>query len=191
MQLDVDTSKVAILADAFGANIKQMKRAEVRALNKTMRWVLKNVVKQVGKEAKVAAKLIHQRVRAFKATTRNRRGRVWAGLKPIAAHRLGKVRQLKRGGVRAGRHKFDDSFVFTSKKGNVTVFQRTGESKRRMKKGRYAGTGVKREPIQRAELEMDTQKIRSILDEYFGQANAKFLELLRVELKYEVFVKNA
>lgn len=191
MQVKINTTGIVTLADAFGATTKQMRKAEVRALNKTLRWVLKNVVRNISKEAKVAQKLIRQRVRAFKATARNRSGRVWAGLDPIAAHRLGKVRQLKRGGVRAGRHKFNDAFIHTSSRGNVTIFQRTGEAKRTTKRGRYAGTGIKREPVERVELELDNVNIREVLDEWFGKANKKFLQIFASELRYETVIKNA
>lgn len=186
MELLIDTTRVAILADAFGANMKQMQAAEVRALNKTMRWVRTRAVRTVSKEMKVAAKLVRQRIADFKATRQRRVGKVWVGLRPIAAQRLGKVRQNRRG-VRAGRHSFKGAFAVDTGRGNLAVFQRTGEPKRKMRSGRYAGK--MREPIERVELELDQQAVTDALDELFSGANTRFLKVLRQELKYQVFVK--
>nr|BDD46291.1 hypothetical protein 11 [Gammaproteobacteria bacterium] len=191
LELTINTAGVITLADSFGATAKQTRRAEVRALNKTMRWVLKNVVKQVGKEAKLPAKLIRQRIHVFKASAKKRSARIWAGLDPIPAHRLGKVKQLKRGGARAGRHTFRNAFVVGSISGKPVIFQRTGEAKRLTRKGRYAGTNIKREPLQVPKLALDTVSIRGVIDEWFGKANKRFLELFAAELRYEVFVKHA
>ena len=190
MQVDIDTSRIAVLADSFGASIKQMRKAEVRALNKTLRWVVKNIIKNIGREAKLPAKLLRQRIRAFKATTRNRSGRVWAGLQPLMAHRLGAVRQMKRGGVRAGRHRFDNAFVHTTSNNKLIVFQRTGEAKRLMKKGRYADTRIKREPVDKAKLDLHTSDVQKVVNEWFGKAQAQFFIVFKRELNYEVFVKN-
>lgn len=186
MRLDIDTSRVAMLADAFGANMKQMQAAELRALNKTMKWVRTRAVRAVSKEAKVAAKVVRQRIRAFKATKRNRIGRVWAGLAPISASRLGKARQLKRGGMRVGRYTFKGAFPGKDGKG---IFRRTGESKRRMKRGRYAGQ--MREPIEAVKLDIDTSALRDRVTELFNEAQKRFFVVFRQELKYQVFVKNA
>jgi len=186
MQLTIDTHGVVILADAFGASMKQMEAAEVRALNKTVNWLRSKAVQSVSKEMKVAAKLVRQRIAAFKATRRKRYGKVWAGLQPIAAHRLGAAKQTRKG-VRAGRHSFDGAFVRTTENGKLTVFQRTGEPKRRMSKGRYAGK--MREPIERVELDLDQQAVTDALDELFGQAQQRFFTVLKQELKYQVFVK--
>lgn len=190
MELLIDTTRVTILADAFGANMKQMQAAELRALNKTMSWLRTRTVRTVSKEMQIAAKVVRQRVRAFKASRRRRIGKVWAGLQPIAAHRLGSVKQLRKG-VRAGRHVFDGAFALYSKRGSVAVFQRTGEPKRVTQRGRYAGTNIKREPIERVELELDKQKVRDAIDELFSSAQRRFLEVLKQELKYQVYVKNA
>lgn len=188
MELVIDTHRVVILADAFGATMKQMEAAEVRALNKTVNWVRSKAVRSVAKEMKVAAKLVRQRIAAFKATRRKRYGKVWAGLKPIAAHRLGKVKQTRRG-VRAGRHSFTGAFAANTGRGKQAVFQRTGEPKRKMRTGRYAGK--MREPIELVELELDQQKVTDALEELFGSAQQRFFEVFKQELKYQVFVKNA
>lgn len=188
IELQIDTTSVAILADAFGANMEQMQAAEVRALNKTMKWVRTHSVRAVSKEMKVAAKLVRQRIRAFKATRRHRIGKVWAGLEPIAAHRLGRTKQNRRG-VRAGRHLFPGAFTADVGRGKLVVFKRTGEPKRQMKRGRYAKRNIKREPIERVELEMDQQAITDALDDLFAGANERFFEILRQELNYQVFVK--
>ncbi len=188
MELVIDTSQVAILADAFGATMKQMEAAEIRALNKTMNWLRTHAVRAVSEETKIAAKVVRQRIRAFKATRRRRFGRVWAGLRPLAAHRLGAAKQLRRG-VRAGRHVFEGAFVVATSKGKQVVFQRTGEAKRKMTKGRYAGK--MREPIERVDLDIDTEQVRDRLNDLFNEAQQRFFEVFRQELKYQVFVKNA
>lgn len=186
--MQIDTSRVAILADAFGASIKQMRAAEVRALNKTMKWLRTHAVRAVSKEMKVAAKIVRQRIRAFKASRRRRVGRVWAGLQPLGVHRLGTVKKLRRG-VRVGRHTFKGAFGVDTGKGKISVFQRTGESKRKMQRGSY--TGKMREPIERVDLDIDTDPVRDRLKELFGEAQRRFFEVFRQELKYQVYVKNA
>lgn len=190
MRLDVDTSRVALLADAFGANIKQMQAAELRALNKTMTWLRTHTVRAVSKETKVAAKILRQRVAAYKANRRNPRGRVWAGLDPIKARRLGRFRQLKRG-VRMGRHVFEGAFLTAMQTGHTSIFERTGEAKRMMKRGRYAGKDIKREPIREVKLDINTDAVQDKIDAVFGEAQARFFIALRQELKYQVFIKNA
>lgn len=188
MQMQIDTSRVVFLADAFGASIKQMQAAELRALNKTMSWLRTRAVRAVSKEMKVAAKVVRQRIRAFKASRARRYGRVWAGLQAIAAHRLGKIKKLRRG-VRAGRHTFEGAFPVDTGKGKIAIFQRTGESKRKMRKGRYAGK--LREPIERVDLDIDTPTVRDALDELFTEAQQRFFVVFRQELKYQVNIKNA
>ncbi|MDZ7804334.1 phage tail protein [Thiohalophilus sp.] len=191
LSLDIDTQKIALLADAFGANIKQMRKAQIRALNKTMKWVRGKAVKAVAKELEIPQKIARQRVAAFRASARMPRGKVWSGLQPMKASRLGKVKQLKRGGVRAGRHVFDDAFAIQTRGGRYQVFRRTGEPKRETRRGRYAGTGIKREPVEFVELEWDTAQVLDILDDAYKQAPSRYFEILRQELKYEVFVKSA
>jgi len=188
MNFDIDTAGVIRLADAFGANIKQMRRAETRALNKSIKWGVGKIAREVGKEVKIPAKLIKQRVRGFKATRRKARARIYAGLNAIKAKRLGKVRQLKKG-VRAGRHTFKGAFVTATSNAHTGIFERTGEKKRTMKSGSYAGKNVKREPIREVELDINTQSVTAIIDKWFGRIQERFFEIFKRELKYEVFVK--
>lgn len=188
MRFDIDTAGVIRLADAFGANIKQMRRAETRALNKTLRWGIKNIAKELGKEIKIPAKLIKQRIRGFKATRRKARARIYAGLNAIKAKRLGKVRQLKKG-VRAGRHTFKGAFITATSNAHTGIFERTGEKKRAMKSGSYAGTNVKREPIREVELDINTQSVTAIIDKWFGRIQEQFFVILKGELRHEVFGK--
>lgn len=189
MRLEVDTTRIAILADAFGANMKQMEAAELRALNKTMAWLRTRAVRAVSEEMKLAAHLVRQRVANYRATRRQKRGKVWAGLRAIEARRLGRFRQLKTG-VRVGRHTFKGAFISAMDNGRTGIWERTGEAKRTTTKGRYAGTNTKREPIREVKIEMN-QETRDALAELFGQANERFFTVLRQELKYQVYVKNA
>lgn len=191
LQIEVDATRIVRLADAFGANIKQMKAAQFRALNKTLRWVRGRSVKAISHELNIPQKLAKQRVAHFLAKRSSQHGRVYAGLNPISARRLGKVKQLKRGGVRVGRHKFDDAFAVDTGKGRLKVFRRTGEAKRKPTKGRYAGTGIKREPIEGVDLDVDINYVRDALDDVYSQAGERYFTILKQELKYEVFVKNA
>ncbi|RKT98737.1 phage tail protein, partial [Burkholderia sp. Nafp2/4-1b] len=55
-------------------------------------------------------------------------GKVWLGLNPIEAHRLGAVRRTKKG-MRAGKTLFDGAWRKTKAQPNGAIFRRVGKSR--------------------------------------------------------------
>ena len=190
MQLDIDTSGVAILANQMGANLKQMRAAELRALNKTMTWLAGRAARAMSQEAKIAVKIAKQRIRAYKASRSTLTGRAWVGLNPLPAHRAGQVKQQRKG-ARAGRHLFAGAFAVDTGKGKVAIFQRTGEAKRTMRRGAYRGSKIKREPIERVDIELDTPAVRSAIAAVFNGAQQRFWQVLQQELNFSTRVRRA
>jgi len=190
MRLLVNTDEVELVAQEFGATMRQIDVARIRALNKSLRWARGRLIRALGAEARVVLKVIRQRVKLYKASRRDPSGRIWVGLEPLSANRLGKARQLKRGGVRAGRHLFGDAFLAKPPgQNNLTVFARTGDDPRKMTKGRYEGK--KREPIEKVELDLDSGENRRLVDEWFDKVHERFQKTFVQEIKYEVVIKNA
>lgn len=124
LKVEVDISKVLILGRVLSE--AAMIRAWRRALRKTANWVKGQTAKAVSKETKIAQKVIRQRLYFFLRSKAE--GKVWLGLNRIEAHRLGKVRQTRKG-VSAGRFSFPGAWLKKKVAPEGPIYRRVGENR--------------------------------------------------------------
>lgn len=132
---------------------KTLAPAAARTINRTLSSVRSQSARQVAKAFGTAKKNVDIRVsypRFARAKPNKLSANVAVFARPVPAHRFGTPRKSATGvtvkGPAGGRWNFPGAF--TLQRGNTRlVLGRTGERKRRMKRGRYVGTKIKREPV--------------------------------------------
>lgn len=73
---------------------EQVPLAMASAINRVGSSVRGKLAKDLAKEAGVKPGVVRARIKFFKAHRRKLLGRMWVGLQPIPAHRLGRAKQL-------------------------------------------------------------------------------------------------
>ena len=131
LKIDIDVGHVLKLVQ--GLPPSAMQNAWRRTLRKTGNWIKGLTAKAVGTEMKVPQKLIRQRLYFFLRSRDS--GKVWLGLNPLEANRLGAVRQT-RTGVTAGRHRFAGAWRMDKRAPDGPVYQRVGKERLPYKKVR-------------------------------------------------------
>ncbi|QDQ28240.1 phage tail protein [Chitinimonas arctica] len=165
LKVQLDTRQVNDLLN--GLPPAAMQAAWRRTLRKTSTWVKSQIAKIVAKDTKVPQKVLRQRLYFF---LRSRdAGKVWLGLNPLQANRLGTPRQTRRG-VTVGKHRFAGAWTMAQRAPAGPVFQRTG-------KGRY--------PIAEVKLEWDAPG-EAAFRQVAAQVEARLLVVLQQEVNYEL-----
>jgi len=102
-----------------------IKKAAVRALNKTARWLRTDISRNTAKELNIKVGLVRNSLRLQRATYNNLESIVSLGKRSgvIKAIDLGNARQNARG-VKAGRRQFHHAFIATMNNGHKGVFER-------------------------------------------------------------------
>ena len=121
---------VDITADGFeqlkhflGATESQIKKASVRALNKTALWLRGKSVKALSEQSDVQQKHLRKRIQVVRANSRSLKAFVLANTMGVKAALMGKMRQTAKG-VRVGKHSFDGAFIAKMPGGHTGVFKR-------------------------------------------------------------------
>lgn len=145
-----------------------------RASRKTAGWVRTQMARAIGNEARLPKRILASRGHLYDKGWRTGGGggvafKVWFGLDPIFADRIGKPVKLARG-YRVGKHSFKTAFM--------------------PRRGRYAGklyhrTTDARLPIMRARVEID-ELGRRVFERLEPQIEARFRALVEHELRYEI-----
>lgn len=184
-RLTIDPEQYGAVLRAFKTLPGEIDKAEIRALNKTARWVKTQVVRETSQAAKIAGKIVRDRIRILRASKRRAFAKVWYGLNPIPARLLGNVRQTKSG-VRAGRHSFPGAFVTGFKSGRTGVYQRA-QPGRRWSAGR-SHQAKPNLPLKESELKLDSEEVQRAIHRTYTRAGERFVTLLRQELNYIINV---
>ncbi|WP_035552123.1 phage tail protein [Burkholderia sp. 9120] len=124
--LKVEIDVGAVTAALQGLSPQAMQAAWRRTLRKTAAWIKTQTGKEVSKGTQIPQKAIRKRLYFFMRSADT--GKVWLGLNPIEAHRLGSVRETKKG-MRAGRFTFDGAWRQTKAKPDGALYQRTGKAR--------------------------------------------------------------
>lgn len=165
IKIEIDLSQVKALA----ANLTEKSAQEAwrRTLRKLGVWIKGQAAKSVSKETRIAQKLLRQRIYFFLRSWSQ--GKVWLGLNPIEAHRLGTVRSTSKG-VTVGRHRFPGAWVMKQRAPAGPVYERVGKERMPYRAVKYdwekAGERAFREAARRAEV--------------------RLIEILRQEINYEI-----
>ncbi|WGS50846.1 phage tail protein [Paraburkholderia sp. D15] len=124
LKVEIDTAQVT--AALQGLSASAMQAAWRRTLRKTAAWIKSQTGKEVSKGTLIPQKVIRKRLYFFMRSADT--GKVWLGLNPVEAHRLGSVRETKKG-IRAGRFTFDGAWRQTKAKPDGPIYRRTGKSR--------------------------------------------------------------
>jgi hypothetical protein len=124
--LKVEIDVGAVTAALQGLSSSAMQAAWRRTLRKTAAWIKSQTGKEVSRGTQIPQRAIRQRLYFFMRSADT--GKVWLGLNPVEAHRLGSVRETKKG-MRAGRFTFDGAWRQTKAKPDGPIYQRTGKAR--------------------------------------------------------------
>ncbi|WP_371141715.1 phage tail protein [Burkholderia cepacia] len=144
-----------------------MQAAWRRTLRKTGAWIRSQTAKEVSGATGIQQKLLRQRMYFFMRSLDT--GKVWLGLNPLEAHRLGAVRRTKKG-MRAGKSLFEGAWRKTKAQPDGAIYRRTGKA--------------------RTPFEVVTVEWSQTGDPAFRRAarvcEARLMTVLRQEVNYEI-----
>lgn len=174
LALKVDFDDAASRQFAQSLNEARLIAASRRASKKAASWMHTQVSRAVADEAKFPRRLIKMtRGKVYDKGWR-RSGdsgyayKVWLGLNPVAADRLGTPTRLRKGYSVRGR-RFPDAFMPTRGRFADKLYRRTTKS---------------RLPIQRVRVEWD-QIGRSAFEQQIPRLQSRYRELMLQELRFE------
>ncbi|MFJ3259848.1 hypothetical protein ACIPK7_06300 [Pseudomonas sp. NPDC086581] len=174
--------------------------AQRRAINKTIGWLRTHIARTVSKEQRIAQRAVRQRLRSYLAKGSAVSGKLWFGLNPIEASRIGRPRETKNGVSVAGR-RYVGAFYKRVHGGNPDIWIRTASKHFRaadypdsdltsplhrggQRRGSMDADQYGRFPVAKAKVNLDT--VRPAFDQWTRRAHQRLLEILRQELNYEL-----
>ena len=142
------------LEDGYRKAAAAMANAEARAVKRAGVTLAANQARAIGQIVNLRSAVIKAKIVAIRTPTAGEPRIVFEVRGQGIALREFGARQTRRGVsvlvLRGGGRKIvKGAFMARGYGGNLQVFQRTGQAKRLMKAGRYAGTGIRREPIEK------------------------------------------
>ncbi|MCL2829418.1 MAG: phage tail protein [Betaproteobacteria bacterium] len=167
IHIEIDAGKV--FSELDGLSKSAMQNAWRRTLRKTSVWIKSQVAKAVSKESRIPQKLLRARLHFFLRSYDT--GKIWLGLNPIEADRLGTPRQT-RSGVTVGRRSFSGAWVNRSPTKSLAgkVYQRVGRERR---------------PYRRVKMDWEKQG-EAAFHAAAEKVEERLLEILRQEINYEI-----
>ncbi len=173
ISVEFDGDQVRRLARDFGATEKHLQAALRSTYGKMGRWLRTRATRGLSAHVGVKQKLLRSRIRTFRMAhgigNSGEGSKVWFGLRPIPAHRLGKPRRTSEG-VRVGAHNFPGAFL--GKYGAAEkVLRRVGPA---------------RKPLEVVGLDIYEKSIVYVEDELIGtdEFESQFFRFLEHELKW-------
>lgn len=168
MRIHIDNKKEIALW--FKVKPKQVSRASRLSINQVTNELHKQLGGSLPRDAGTSV-VGYRKVRAKKTLAKSRsktkRGVTWMGTMKIPAKYGGRMKQV-HGGVKVGRHFFENAFIGTMKSGYVGVFKR------------IQGT----DKIEQAMIEMNNADAQAATAATW--AEARYKNVLRKRLKIEL-----
>lgn len=160
----------------FGISESAVRRAETRAINKTVRWLKAQMARQVSQDIGVAQKHIKRRMFAKWASKNNTLAKFWMGVGGINPMSLGLKGRVTRAGYKVGKFSFDGGFraYYLNKKKGVAYAG-----------GVYRRVSKERMPIKSMDIDV-SKTAKEALDRLFKRAETELYKKLRQELNYEM-----
>ncbi|HSH30040.1 MAG TPA: hypothetical protein VK971_09060 [Thiohalobacter sp.] len=160
-----------------------LRRAQKRAARKAARYAQRQVARLLSQATGVAqGKLTKSRIKVYLEDGELWEAKLWIGLDPLPAHRLGSVKWTPRmAGARAGRRLFPGSFAHQAPKG--PIFIRSGEPPRIMTKGSHRGEV--REPLRAESVELDGA-LEMNMQRIARETQRRYRKLMGDELNFEL-----
>jgi hypothetical protein len=182
---------------AFASAVpKAAANAQRRAVNKTLGWLRTHIARAVGQKEGIAMKAVRQRLRTYLVRGSAISGKLWFGLNPLEASRTGRARQT-RVGVSVGRRRYQGAFFKKVYGGSPDIWIRTAS--KHFSADDYPASDVSgaagpssgwiaehgdRFPLAKAMIQLDD--VLPLFRAWTQQAEARFVELLKQELNYEL-----
>jgi hypothetical protein len=160
LTVEIDTSGVRRFFEELSQ--RGIDAAWTRTLRKTGAWIKSQTAKEVSTETKIPQKELRRRLRYY---LKGYGEKVWLGLRPLAAHRLGKTKRT-RTGVTAGKFRFPGAFTFGNKSGKPAFYRRNGQ-------------------VELARLEWD-EAGKKAFENVAGRIEARLQIIMKQELNYEL-----
>ena len=123
ISLSLSAKDVKAFEDLAKLVPKAAENAQRRAINKTLGWLRTHIGRAVSKEEKIAATAVRQRLRSYPIQGDSKQGKLWFGMNPIEASRIGRPRQSKAGVSVAGR-RYRGAFYKTVYGGKADIWIR-------------------------------------------------------------------
>lgn len=193
--LTIQPSSVHLQAfNDFAAVVpKAAAAAQRRAINKTLGWLRTHIARAVGKQERIAVAAVRQRLRSYPVEGNSTRGKLWFGINPIEASRIGRARQSAAGVTVAGR-RYQGAFHKRVYGSNADIWIRTASKHfdpDQYPDTRQGGrsTGFVRENSTRfplAKAKVSLNQTRAHFDTWTQRADQRLLEILRQELNFEL-----
>ena len=124
LKVEIDIREVT--AALHGLTPSAMQAAWRRTLRKTAEWIKSQTAKEVGAATKFPQKAIRRRLYFFLRSADT--GKVWLGLNPIEAHRLGNAMKTRKG-MRVGRQSFEGAWRQSKRQPEGPIYERTGKER--------------------------------------------------------------
>ncbi|TKC83838.1 phage tail protein [Trinickia terrae] len=124
MQIEIDIKEAT--AVLHGLPPSAMQAAWRRTLRKTSAWIKSQTAKEVGAATKIPQKVIRHRIYFFLRSSDT--GKVWLGLNPIEAHRLGNATRTRKG-MRVGRQSFEGAWRQSKRNPRGPIYERVGKER--------------------------------------------------------------
>lgn len=169
--------------------------AQRRAINKTLRWLVTHIGRAVSRKERIAVAAVRQRLRAFPVTA-NGIGKLWFGINPIEASRIGRARQGQAGVSVAGR-RYQGAFFKKVYGSKADIWIRTGS--KHFRASDYSNSDVSggggfrtgwvsendnRFPLAKAKVSLED--VRPLFDQWVRRADERLMEVLQQELNFEI-----
>ncbi|GAB7529400.1 hypothetical protein PS3A_18090 [Pseudomonas sp. 3A(2025)] len=195
--ITLQTSKTDLAAFAtFAAQVpKAAAAAQRRAINKTLRWLQKQISSSVGQQERIAVAAVRRRMRVFPLNDKGQ-GKLWFGINPIEASRTGRPRQT-RAGVSVGKRRYAGAFFKRVYGGSPDIWIRAAskhfrasdypDSEVSSASGASSGwiaENSSRFPLAKAKVSLED--VRPHFEHWTRQAEARLEHVLAQEMNYEL-----
>lgn len=195
ISLQLDPQALKSFQDFTKLVPKAAHAAQRRAINKTLRWLRTHVAREVGRQERIAIAAVRQRLRAFPVSGSGQ-GKLWFGINPIEASRVGRPRQSRTGVSVAGR-KYQGAFFKTVYGGNPDIWIRTAskhfdadsypDSEISGGGGRRSGwisENDSRFPLAKAKISLED--VRPHFEAWTSRAHERLVVVMEQELNFEL-----
>lgn len=168
---------------------KEAADAQRRAINKTLRWLRTHMSRAISRRDRIAVTAVRQRLSAYAIRPGGKQGKLWLGLDPLEASRLGKVRQTATGVSVAGR-RFRGAFYQKVYGGKPDVWIRTHS--KHFSTSAYPGVAMGGPAIDEgmagrfpvAKVKVSIEDVREEFEQWVDRAAERLAVVLQQEMRY-------
>lgn len=168
--LKIDASDLSSrAADLYSVSLEAVAAAEIRAINKTLRWLNAQVRRGLAGELGLPQSKLKQRLFSTRASSSSVKGKFWLGAYSIALANFGRGRRSGTG-YRVKKRFVEGGFRATMRSGHEGIFSRLTEQ---------------RLPLSEAKVDIAEQS-STLLDRLFDRAEVELLRRFKQELNFEM-----